>query len=45
MIGSRRKHHQAAIKAASAGTPPNQAVMENLSSRILGIIMHAYERS
>lgn len=31
MIGSRRKRHRAAIKAASAGTPPNQAVMENLS--------------
>ena len=32
MIGSRRKHHQAAIKAASAGTPPNQAVRENFSA-------------
>lgn len=31
MIGSRRKHHRAAIEAASAGTPPNQAVIENLS--------------
>ena len=31
MIGSRRKRHRAAVKAASAGTPPNQAVMENLS--------------
>ena len=31
MIGSRRKRHQAAIKAASAGTPPNQAVIDNLS--------------
>ncbi len=31
MIGSNRKHHRAAIEAASAGTPPNQAVIENLS--------------
>lgn len=32
MIGSRRKRHQAAVKAAAAGTPPNQAVAENFSS-------------
>ncbi|MFA4966067.1 MAG: DUF1003 domain-containing protein [Thermoleophilia bacterium] len=31
MIGSRRKRHQAAVKAAAAGTPPNQAVTENFS--------------
>ena len=31
MIGSRRKAHQAAIKAAAKGVPPNQAVKENLS--------------
>ena len=32
MIGSRRKHYHAAVRAAAAGTPPNQAVRENLSS-------------
>ena len=31
MIGSKRKRHQAAIEAAAAGTPPNQAVVENYS--------------
>jgi uncharacterized membrane protein len=31
MIGSKRKRHQAAIAAAAAGTPPNQAVVENFS--------------
>lgn len=31
MIGSKRKRHQAAIQAAAAGTPPNQAVTENFS--------------
>jgi uncharacterized membrane protein len=31
MIGSQRKRHQAAIQAAAAGTPPNQAVVENFS--------------
>ena len=31
MIGSKRKRHQAAIVAAAAGTPPNQAVTENFS--------------
>jgi uncharacterized membrane protein len=32
MIGSQRKRHQAAIQAAAAGTPTNQAVTENFSS-------------
>jgi uncharacterized membrane protein len=32
MIGSKRKRHQAAIQAAAAGTPPNQAVTENFSA-------------
>lgn len=31
MIGSQRKHHRAAIKAAAAGTPANQAVTDNFS--------------
>lgn len=31
MIGSKRKRHQATLKAAAAGTPPNQAVTENYS--------------
>ena len=31
MIGSKRKHYRAAVKAAASGTPPNQAVAENLS--------------
>jgi uncharacterized membrane protein len=31
MIGSQRKRHVAAIEAAAAGTPPNQAVIENFS--------------
>ncbi len=31
MIGSRRKRHQATVQAAAGGTPPNQAVKENLS--------------
>jgi uncharacterized membrane protein len=31
MIGSKRKRHQAAIEAAAAGTPPNQAVTDNFS--------------
>jgi len=32
MIGSQRKRHQAAIQAAAAGTPTNQAVTDNFSS-------------
>jgi uncharacterized membrane protein len=32
MIGSKRKNHDATVKAAAAGTPPNQAVRENLSA-------------
>jgi uncharacterized membrane protein len=32
MIGSKRKVHRATIAAAAAGTPPNQAVAENLST-------------
>jgi uncharacterized membrane protein len=32
MIGSQRKHHQAAIRAAAAGTPTNQAVTDNFSA-------------
>ena len=31
MIGSQRKHHIAAVEAAAAGAPPNQAVIENFS--------------
>jgi uncharacterized membrane protein len=31
VIGSRRKAHQAAVEAAAKGTPPNQAVKENLT--------------
>jgi uncharacterized membrane protein len=31
MIGSRRRHYRATVQAAAAGTPPNQAVRENLS--------------
>jgi uncharacterized membrane protein len=31
MIGSKRKVHQVTVAAAAAGTPPNQAVVENLS--------------
>ena len=31
MIGSRRKRYRAAVQAAASGTPPNQAVAENLS--------------
>jgi uncharacterized membrane protein len=31
MIGSKRKRHQAAIEAAAAGTPPNQAVVDTYS--------------
>ena len=31
MIGSQRKHHVAAVEAAAAGAPPNQAVIENFS--------------
>jgi len=31
MIGSKKKTYRAAIQAAAAGTPPNQAVRENLS--------------
>lgn len=31
MIGSKRKHYGAAVQAAATGTPPNQAVRENLS--------------
>ncbi|HLA81391.1 MAG TPA: DUF1003 domain-containing protein [Thermoleophilia bacterium] len=31
MIGSRKKHYGAAVRAAASGTPPNQAVRENLS--------------
>ena len=32
MIGSRRKRHQATIRAAAAGVAPNQALQENPSS-------------
>jgi Predicted membrane protein len=32
MIGSRRRRHRAAVQAASAGIPPNQAVRENFSA-------------
>jgi len=31
MIGSQRKRHVAAVKAAAGGAPPNQAVIENFS--------------
>ena len=31
MIGSQRKRHVAAVEAAAAGAPPNQAVIENFS--------------
>jgi uncharacterized membrane protein len=31
MIGSQRKRHIAAVEAAAAGAPPNQAVIENFS--------------
>jgi uncharacterized membrane protein len=31
MIGSKKKRYRAAVEAAAAGTPPNQAVRENLS--------------
>lgn len=31
MIGSRKKRYGATVDAAAAGTPPNQAVRENLS--------------
>jgi uncharacterized membrane protein len=32
MIGSKRKQYRATVRAAAAGTPPNQAVRENLST-------------
>ena len=32
MIGSQRKRHQAAIQAAAAGTPTNQAVTDNFAT-------------
>jgi uncharacterized membrane protein len=31
VIGSKRKPYRAAVQAAASGTPPNQAVAENLS--------------
>jgi uncharacterized membrane protein len=31
MIGSKKKRHSAAVKAAGSGTPPNEAVRESLS--------------
>ncbi len=31
MIGSKKKQHSAAVQAAAAGTPPNEAVRESLS--------------
>jgi|GEM_PF-1676736 uncharacterized membrane protein len=31
MIGSQRRRHVAAVEAAAAGAPPNQAVIENFS--------------
>jgi len=34
MIGSRRKWHRAAVKAASVGTPPNQAVIDLRSDTV-----------
>jgi len=32
MIGSKRKHHVAAVEAAAAGAPANQAVIDNYSA-------------
>ena len=32
MIGSKRKRHVAAVEAAAAGAPPNQAVIDNYSA-------------